>query len=1010
MHIPLKNSFLFLLFTTLFFGGAFAQKTSKIIDYVDPFIGTGGHGHTYPGAVYPFGMIQVSPDTRLEGWDGCSAYHASDDVLYGFSHTHLSGTGCSDYGDILLMPVSGAVSLEQYDYASPFQASSEKASPGFYQVSLDKFDIDVALTATQRCGFHRYTFPADAKPGVVLDLVHRDKVLDASLKVVGDNELEGSRFSTAWARDQRLFFVIRFSRPFVGCSIEDDQSDENPVYQSDEPQTGNHIRALCTFPPVEKSEIIEVKIGLSAVSIEGARNNLDAEIPGWHFDRVLEKTRKAWANELQKIEIRGGTPEQKRTFYTALYHTMISPNLYMDVDGQYRGRDLQIHQAEGFDYHTVFSLWDTYRALHPLLTILDQKRTNDFIQTFLRQYEEGGLLPVWELSANETNCMIGYHAVPVIVDAWMKGIRDYDEKMALEAMKTSAMQDHFGLKGYRKHGFIAGDEDGESVSKTLEYAYDDWCIAQMAKVMGVTEDAAIFTERAQYYKNLWDPSTRFFRAKINNQWFEPFDPFEVNFHYTEANAWQYSLYVPQDIPGLIGLMGGPDAFSNRLDELFSVESQTTGRDQADITGLIGQYAHGNEPSHHMAYLYDYVGEPWKTQKLVHQIMDELYSDQRDGYSGNEDCGQMSAWYVFSALGFYPVTPGSNIYAIGTPLFDAATIRLENGQHFTIQAKNVDDNHFYIQSCTLNGQTLELPFLKHEEIMKGGILVFEMGSEPNKDWGRQSFDERWAMSDGRWKTSDVSWWIENMGTGIDGILIELVPYISGGDASFFESTDIELQSPDPDATVYYQIASESDAAVEGPFSPYTSPLSIDKTTTIKAYARKEQGEPSRRITSTFQKIPQNREIRINTEYAPQYAAGGEIALIDFKRGGENFRTGSWQGYEGVDLDAVVDLGRVQEINQVSVGFLQDVRSWIFFPEEVRFFASKDGKTFEPIGVSIHEVSLKDETIRTLEQWVNPENPLQARYIRVVAKNIGVCPPWHPGAGKPSWIFVDEISVN
>ena len=1004
----IRTLIIFLAFTSISFTNA--QKISKITDFVDPFIGTGGHGHTYPGATYPFGMIQVSPDTRLEGWDGCSGYHASDDIIYGFSHTHLSGTGCSDYGDILLMPVCGTVSLDDYDYASPFHASSEKASPGFYQVGLDKYHIGVELTATQRCGYHRYSFPGNIDPSVVVDLVHRDKVLDAGIKVIGNNELEGSRFSAAWAADQRLFFVIRFSKPFLNCIIEDEEASENPIYQSNQPASVKHIRALCTFPTTEKEEAIEVKIGISAVSIEGARKNLDAEIPGWHFDKILEKTQKAWTKELQKIVVMGGTSKQKRTFYTALYHTMVSPNLYMDVDGQYRGRDLEVHQADGFDYYTVFSLWDTYRALHPLLTILDQKRTSDFIKTFLRQYEEGGLLPIWELSANETYCMIGYHAVPVIADAFMKGIRDYDTNQALEAMKTSAMQDHFGLKYYRKHGFIAGDQDGESVSKTLEYAYDDWCIAQMARAMNKQQDWAVFTERAQYYKNLWDPSTRFFRAKINNQWFEPFDPFEVNFHYTEANAWQYSLYVPQDIPRLIEYMGGPDAFSDRLDELFSVESRTTGRDQADITGLIGQYAHGNEPSHHMAYLYDYIGESWKTQKLVHQIMEDLYSDARDGLSGNEDCGQMSAWYVFSALGFYPVTPASNIYAIGTPLFPLATIHLENGRNFTVKAIKTEENAFYIQSCTLNGKGLELPFLTHEAIMEGGTLEFVLGSEPNKNWGSGSLDAQWVMREGQRKTGDVRWWMDNTGTGIEGPLIEPVPFVAAGDASFFDSTSVVFESPDPEAQVYFQIAAESPETSEGPFLPYTSPIQISETTAIKAFARKDGGEPSKRIESTFQKIPKNRKIRIQTTYAPQYSAGGDIALIDFKRGGENFRTGNWQGYEGVGLDAVIDLGTVEQIHQISAGFLQDVNSWIFFPEEVKFYTSVDGKEFTMTGVSVHEVSQKDYTIRTLEQWVDANPPVSARFIRVVATNPGVCPEWHPGAGKPCWIFVDEISVK
>ncbi|MBL7138164.1 MAG: GH92 family glycosyl hydrolase, partial [Bacteroidales bacterium] len=697
---------IFLLWAT----GVMGQRLVRLTDLVDPFIGTGGHGHTYPGACYPFGMIQVSPDTRLEGWDGCSAYHASDDTIFGFSHTHLSGTGCSDYGDILLMPVVGEVKLADYAYASPFPLSSEQASPGYYRVRLSTYEIGVELTATKRTGLHRYTFPASDEPGVILNLQHRDQVLASGLKVIGDNEVEGYRFSSAWAREQRLFFVIRFSRPFKEVIIE---SNGEPLEGMDEAE-GDDLKACFRFKGFNSYDELLVKGGISAVSTEGARLNLESENPGWNFDQVLEDCRVAWTKELEKITVSGGSRDDRMVFYTALYHALLSPNLYMDVDGQYLGRDMQAHQADSFDYYTVFSLWDTYRALHPLLTIIDQKRTNDFIRTFLRQYDEGGILPVWELSANETNCMIGYHAVPVIADAYIKGIRDYDVEKAFEATKQSANQDHFGLRYYKAQGFIPGDQEGESVSKTLEYAYDDWCIAQMAKEMGEEGDYKEFIQRAQYYKNIFDPSTGFMRAKLNNQWFTPFDPYEVNFNYTEANAWQYTFYVPQDIAGLMDLMGGKERFSEHLDELFEADVQTTGRNQADITGLIGQYAHGNEPSHHMAYLYDYGGQPWKTQEIVHRIMQEFYRNQRDGLCGNEDCGQMSAWYVFSALGFYPVTPGSNYYAIGTPKFPFAKIELENGNTFIIRANNLSDENFYIQSCTLNGKSHEAPAIRHEE--------------------------------------------------------------------------------------------------------------------------------------------------------------------------------------------------------------------------------------------------------------------------------------------------------
>ncbi len=1005
-----KTLSILLTASVLFVSGCFGQRLVSLTDFVNPFIGTGGHGHTYPGASYPFGMIQVSPDTRLEGWDGCSAYHASDDTIFGFSHTHLSGTGCSDYGDILLMPVAGEISLSDYSYASSFDFSSERASAGYYRVGLSNYDIRVELTATKRTGFHRYTYPSSEMPGVVLNLQHRDKVLESGMKVVGDSEIEGYRFSTAWAKDQRLFFVVRFSRPILEVVIDVDGIMIEGLKEIE----GSDVKALLRFSSLKKNDEILVKIGISAVSIEGARKNLNDENSNWDFDNVLDDCRLAWTNALQKITVSGGSHDDQTIFYTALYHAFLSPNLYMDVDGQYLGRDLQVHQTDSFDYYTVFSLWDTYRALHPLLTIIDQKRTNDFINTFIRQYEEGGLLPVWELSANETNCMIGYHSVPVIADSWLKGIRDYDAEKAFEAMKTSANQDHFGLKFYKNQGFIPGDQEGESVSKTLEYAYDDWCIAQMAKEMGKEADYSEFIQRAQYYKNIFDPSTGFMRAKLNNQWFTPFDPYEVNFNYTEANAWQYSFCVAQDINGLIGLMGGKEAFASKLDKLFSANSQTTGRDQADITGLIGQYAQGNEPSHNMAYLYDYVGQPWKTQEIVHQIMNDFYTDQRDGLCGNEDCGQMSAWYVFSALGFYPVTPGSGIYAIGTPRFPSAKIELENGKTFTITANNLSDENFYIQSCSLNGKSHDAPAIRHDEIMKGGDLVFEMRSSPNYEWGNASSDTGSVIRD----TQNL---IRHPESGIRDHLIQPVPFMTEGDATFFDSTTIVLSSPDPEAKIYFQVKRQEAQGIKheessildpgsGIWHPYANPISVKNTTTILAYTQKEGHERSFIIESTFQKIPENRKIKLNTQYSPQYSAGGDIALIDFKKGGENFKTGVWQGYEGVNLDAVVDLGEVQMVHKISVGFLQDVGSWIFFPTEVEFFTSVDGESFIPAGISIHEYSQKDFTPTTLEQWADLEPSVEARYVRVVAKTPGICPEWHPGAGMKCWIFADEISVE
>ena len=972
------------LFVLSIFLMSFLTKGISAQDYttfVNPFIGTGGHGHTYPGASVPFGMVQLSPDTRLDGWDGCSAYHASDSIIYGFSHTHLSGTGCSDYGDILLMPVTGDISLVDYSYSSPFKHSSEAASPGYYKVALDHGNIKVELTATERAGLHQYTFSQQGDVHIVLDLKHRDKVLESSLHIAGNDEIEGMRISQAWAAKQIIYFVVKFSKPFHSHMIK--AGNEHSSTMKD--YSGENILAYFSFL-VNNGEKILVKVGISAVSAEGARKNMEKEMPGWDFEKFKKEAAESWNKELGKIEADGGTTDQKTVFYSALYHALLSPNLYMDVDGNYRGRDLKIHNAAGFDYYTVFSLWDTYRATHPLFTIIEQERTSDFINTFIRQYEEGGMLPAWELSGNETGCMIGYHAVPVIVDAYMKGILGYDVGKAYEAMKHSAEQDHLGLKYYKSLGFIPGDMESESVSKTLEYAYDDWCIAQMARSLGKEDDYRNYIHRAQYYKNLFDPATGFMRAKMNNTWFSPFDPAEVNFNYTEANAWQYSFYVPQDLDGLIKLHGGKEQFIKKLDAMFKANSETTGRNQSDISGLIGQYAHGNEPSHHMAYLYDYAGQPWKTQELVHKICFELYSSSRDGLCGNEDCGQMSSWYVLSAMGFYPVTPGSGIYAMGTPLFPRITLRLENGKQFVIRADDVNKGNFYVQSAKLNGIPHAASFISHQEIMKGGELIFSMGSRPDKSWGSGEGD------------IPVS--------AITHDLITPVPSIDNGKKAFVDSTLVTLVSPLPGTTICYTL-DNSEPSLQS--TVYKNPLIIKRNTVLKAFAFQTGLPESFVISAEFKKMPGNRKIILNTKYAGQYSAGGEMALIDFIRGGTNFKTGTWQGYEGENLDAIVDLGTERSINKISAGFLQDQGSWIFMPVKVIFSLSVDGKTYNEIGSVTNDVPDNNPDARIKEFTLFLKDQ-RARFIKVVGKNRGTCPAWHPGAGQKAWIFTDEITID
>jgi len=965
----------------------------KFVVLADPMIGTGGHGHTYPGATLPFGMVQLSPDTRLTGWDGCSAYHYSDNYIYGFSHTHLSGTGCSDYGDILLMPVSidpddpearpplnnGA--NEEKGYRSSFYHSSETVVPGFYSVYLSDHRINVRLSATSRCGFHQYSFPEGSGASVVLDLTHRDKVIDSALNLISETEVTGFRRSQAWAKDQHVYFVAKFSRPIVKHSISVDGVEDPGAPEG----SGIDVRAWFSFEPGD-DRVVMVKVGISAVDIEGARKNLDAELPGWDFDETAKQAIAVWDESLRRIKVDGGTKIQKRTFYTALYHSLLAPNLYSDVDSRYRGRDLEIHKADDFDYYTVFSLWDTYRAAHPLFTILEPERTIDFIKTFLRQHEQGGALPIWELGANETGCMIGYHAVPVIVDAYIKGIDGFDGEVALAAMKSSASQDHNGLDSYKYNGYITSEDAGQSVSRTLEYAYDDWCIAKMAGLLGHRGDESKFLRRAQSYKNLFDPSTGFMKARLNGGWVEPFDPAEVNYHYTEANSWQYSFYVPHDVSGLAAMHGGMNKLEAKLDSLFEQSQLLKGFEQPDVSGLIGQYAHGNEPSQHMASLYNFTGSPWKAQKRLREIMDKMYGDKPDGLCGNEDCGQMSAWYVLNAIGFYPVTPGQDIYIIGTPLFDSAEIDMGKRNKFTITANRESPGDIYIQSASLNGKKYDRSFISHRNITNGSTFEFELGPEPSPVWGKGK---------GNLPVS-----------AIDREVICPAPYIDTTGRRFIKSLTLSYSCADKDAGIRYTTdGSEPDENA----AQYTDPFTITESATIKAIAFKEGILPSSTVESRFILLDGAVSVTLGSESNSMYTGGGPLGLIDLIRGGDRFRTGAWLGFRGVDFEAVIDYGDVRGFRSVSAGFLHDQGAWIFLPREVEFAISSDGDSFDIIGHLNNPIDDKEEKAQLWEAAITDMNK-KGRYLRVRGKTIGLCPPWHIGSGSKGWIFIDEITVE
>lgn len=784
-------------------------KGQEYLKLVDPFIGTGADGNTWPAASMPFGGVQLGPDTRL---NSCGGYASADSIIQGFTHTHLNGVGEPEYRDVLFMPFIGKTYWTPMEpgkkgYGSAFDHQHEKASPGYYSVFLKSSGVQAEMTATLRTGFHKYTFPQSDSARILIDLAYPSGAEELNIRIVSDTEVEGLRRSHGWAWDQYVYFVARFSKPFSSFNIALNDS----LLKGKTESSGKNVKAVFGFQ-TKANEAILVKVGISAVSCEGARKNLDAEISDWNFAKVRNAAEKAWCKKLSKVVIEGGTDAQRRIFYTAMYHAHLSPCVFSDVDGQYRGVDHKVHVSREAPNYTVFSLWDTYRALHPFFTITDQKRTNEFVSSLLQMYDDGGRLPMWPLAGNYTDDMLGYHAVPVIADAYMKGIRGYDVDKAFLAMKHSAEMDKLGLKYYKQIGFLPFDRQGESVSKTLEYCYDDWCISQVAKTMNKPEDYETYQHRAHYWENVFDKSVGFVRGKsYDRQWLAPFDP-TVNSAYSEGNAYQY-LYVPHDIDGLVEKIGSDQAFGKWLDTLFSLKSKRGER------GSIGQYWHGNEPGQQLPYLYNYIGQAWKTQHLVHRILNELYTAEPDGIAGNDDCGQISAWYILSSMGFYPVAPGQTIYAIGSPLFPRATIRLESGRTFVIKANAVSSENMYIQSAKLNGKNYTKSYLKHEDIVNGGELEFVMGSKPNEQWGTAQSDRPYS---------------EN------GDPVIQPPFVKSGDLLFEKSTRVELACETLGSTIRYTldgtIPTENSALYEEPFV-------VNKTTVLKMKAFASGRKPS-----------------------------------------------------------------------------------------------------------------------------------------------------------------------
>ena len=828
-----------------------SPRSADPVDYVNPFIGTGFHGHTYPGATTPFGMVQLSPDTRAGNWDACAGYHYSDTTIDGFSHTHLSGTGCADLADILFHPTTREIVIHDGECVLQpyfFSHDDERASCGYYAVTLPDVNIGVELTAAPRTGVHRYTFTGKGPRQVIVDLLHtvtEEKIDLCELRRTAPGELAGMRRTQGWVPNQYVFFAARFSEPFADVQLLGDK------------------QAVLTFAPDVRT--LTIAVGLSSVSVENARMNSLAEVPELDFDAVHARAVGQWRKALGDIVVEGGSRDEMTNFYTAQYHTKLTPNLMSDVNGEYRRHDQTVaRMPEGESYYSTFSLWDTFRAWNPLQTLVDTALVNDMIRSMLDMYDSTGELPIWPLASGETGTMIGYHAVSVIADAYLKGIRGYDADKALEAMIRSSNINKKGSDYYTAQGYIPSNIKRESVSCTLEYAYDDWAIARMAQAMGRDDVFGEYARRALNYVSVFDGSTCFFRGRQSDgNWSAPFEEFATGRDYTEATPWHYRFFVPHDVNGLIQLFGSREAFIREMDRLFTLESDEMQLDVSDVTGLMGQYAHGNEPSHHMAYLYNYVGQPWKTQELTRRLLHEMYAPTPEGIIGNEDCGQMSAWYVFSSLGFYPVCPGSNEFALTAPQFPKAVVRLANGRTLTVTADN-PRRSVYIASVTLDGKPIDRNYITYDELMQGGELHFAL--RPRPDYERGTDDAAAPHSLTRGKVVSIPYTTQNVSLFTEPIAVALATTTSGAEIRY------TLDGSEPTETS----------------ALYAAPVPVDRSLTLKAKGFKPGAAPSRTLTleaekAVFRKGAPAGETATRPGVAYSYYEGVFSCVNDIRKG-------------------------------------------------------------------------------------------------------------------------------
>lgn len=960
------------------------RKRYDFSQHVNVMVGTDAHGHTHPSACAPFGMMQLGPDTRYMGWDGCSGYHYSDSVIYGFSHTHLSGTGVEDLNDLLIVPQENKVLIEpgykvKGGYGASFSHKKEKAEPGYYEVELNN-GIKCQLAVTERAGLHQYTFTSTKDKFILIDLDHRDQLLDSDLKIIGKNVVTGSRRSRSWAQNQHFYFYLESKVNFKKAKLI---------------TKGGKHKLLLTFDKSVKE--VSLKVGISAVDVDGAKLNLNKELTTWDIVQIKNQTRASWNEELNKLHYFSNDKTSMDLFYTSMYHAYLCPTVFSDVDGRFRGNDGNVHQSNTHQQYAIFSLWDTYRTAHPLYTLTQAKKTEDFISSFLAIYKQIGTLPVWELNGNETNCMIGYHSVSVITDAYNKGIINFDTKLALEAMVATAKKDELGKSFYANNGFIASNAEPESVSKTLEYAYDDWCIANFAKALKNNELEKEFMQRSYNFINVFDPQTKFMRPRIGGIWRSPFVPSEVNFNYTEANSYQYSMAAPQHIGTLRYMLGGKDSLEAWLDRLFTADNKLEGRQQADITGLIGQYAHGNEPSHHIAYLYNYTNHPYKTQEKIDQIMREMYQNTPEGLSGNEDCGQMSAWYAMSSIGLYPVCPGNPTYTFGRPTQEYANFHFENGKSFYVRTENNSKKNKYIQKITLNGHPYYKLYITHEELLKGGELIFYMGEQANNDLKNYESDLKET----------------------DAFPDKIVPkaYFTATSSLFKDSIKTEIKTL---ADKRFQIRYTTDGTEPNIKSKlYSTPLVFHSNTTLKAkvFARNEGDkkmpylyDSTFAVSTNFVKMRGDVHLKVLSEYNNQYNGGNPEAMIDQIFGGKDFRTGPWQGYFGNNAEGEISFDAPKNLAQITISCLQDVRSWIFMPTSLEIEISTDGVSYgKVVRLPINYNTETSEVV--VEKFVlRLSNAQGVKKIRYKVVNRGTNPKTHPFAGEKSWVFLDEITFE